>query len=275
LKIKTYGCRASTPMSHVAWSRYGGNTSCMTVESEGVRIIVDAGSGLMLLEDELRRQNPDCFVNLPHNILISHLHIDHIIGFGTFEPIWVKDNNMRVFTCTRDEKLSLKEQVFGIFKPPYWPSSLVDASGVKCIAVESDVPFMIEHMTILPFLANHADKTLSFRITDGKKIFVHLLDHEMGEVRDEAYEKLVKICEGADLVVFDSAYSQEDYPKFVGWGHSTVPQGVQLAKDAKLKRMLFSHFSQQYSDEEINSWARYFEGDTEFILCGDGEEIIL
>jgi len=274
LKTKTYGCRASAAMSHLAGSRYGGNTSCMTVESKGVSIIIDAGSGLMLLEKEMRESKVNTTEKPKHNILISHLHLDHIVGFGTFGPAWAKDSDMRIFTCSRDER-PLKEQVFGVFRPPYWPGSLVNISKAECVPIEHRVPFKIEHFTVIPFSANHPDQTLSFYLSDGEKSFVHLLDNEVVNMPDEKYKELLELCSGADLVVFDSAYAEEDYPRMMGWGHSTVKQGVKMAHECKPKRMMFSHFGQQYSDDEIDSWARHFEGETEFMLGKDGAELVL
>ena len=256
-------------MSHEGGSRYGGNTSCMTVESGGSYLIVDAGSGLMLLNKKLSAANPDYPRNVKYNFLLSHLHYDHIIGFGTFPPVWERDNDIKIYTCSRNEK-PLNEQIFGIFEPPYWPRSLLSASGAKFIEVWNGVPFEIDGFKVRPFAANHANKTISFEITDGKKTFVHLLDSEMEGMEQALYDELLEVCTNADLVVFDSAYSKEDYPKLKGWGHSTVEQGVALAKICKPKRMLFSHFGQQYDDAELDSWARFFEGETEFIMGTDG-----
>ena len=259
-------------MSYVEGSRYGGNTSCMTVESEGRSIIIDAGSGIMLLEKELLASNQSWPA---YNVLLSHLHMDHTVGFGTFAQIWNKDNKMKIFTCTRTEK-PLKEQVFEVFNPPNWPASLVKAPGVSCVPVEGGVPFTIDHFTITPLIANHPDKTLSFHINDGKKVFVHLLDSETSDMDTKRYDELIQLCRGADLVAFDSSYSSEDYHKFRGWGHSTVEQGVKLARDCKPKRMLFSHFAQQYSDDQIDSWTRYYDKEpcSEFIMARDGLEIL-
>ncbi|MCL1883997.1 MAG: MBL fold metallo-hydrolase [Defluviitaleaceae bacterium] len=240
----------------------------MTVESRDKIIVIDAGSGLLPLGKELKAS--------PVNILISHLHLDHIIGLGVYGPVWGKDSNVKIFTCSRDER-SLKEQIFGAFVPPYWPSSLVAASGAECIAVNSGNSFNIDHFTITPFLAEHPDKTLSFHITDGDKNFVHLLDSEIEKMSKIAYEELMAFCNGADLVVFDSAYAKEDYHKLKGWGHSTVEQGVLFARECKPKRMVFSHFGQDYSDEQIDSWASFFENETycEFILGSEGMEIVI
>jgi ribonuclease BN (tRNA processing enzyme) len=244
----------------------------MTIESDGVGIIFDAGSGLMLLDKALREVASEWQEQPKMHVLISHLHLDHIIGFGTFSAAWRKDCGMEVYTCTRDDR-PLKEQVLGVFKPPYWPESLVALSGAKCIPIEDGVPFNIEHFTITPFAATHPDITLSFHVTDGTKTFVHLLDNEVAIMNEREYARLVELCSGADLVVFDAAYSTEDYPSLRGWGHSTVEQGIELARLSKPKRMMFCHFGQQYSDDEIDSWARYFEDETwcEFILGCDGD----
>jgi len=252
-------------MSHVS-SRYGGNTSCMTVSSKGSQIIIDAGSGLNMLEREHQHDNN-------HNILISHLHMDHIIGLGTFAPVWKPDSETRIYTCSRDSR-PLNEQVFGMFKPPYWPSCLATISGAECIPIASRSSFTIGCFTVTPFTASHPDKTLSFHITDGKKNFVHLLDSEVYDMSQVLYEEMFSFCQNADMVVFDAAYSSDDYPRFFkGWGHSTVEQGVKFAKACKPKRMLFAHFGQQYTDYQLDSWSQHFEGDTEFILARDGIEI--
>lgn len=266
MKTKTYGCRGSIAVSQFGESRYGANTSCMTIESQGVGIIFDAGSGLMMLEKEL--------APVPNHILISHLHIDHIIGLGMFTPMWTKNSRMRVYTCSRDDR-PLRDQIFGAFVPPYWPASLAKNSGAQCIGIEAGVPFNIGHIKVTPFLANHPDKTLSFHVDDGEKIFIHLLDHEIVGMSDKAYQDLINICAGADMVVFDSAYSSEDYPALQGRGHSTVEQGVALAKACKPKRMMFSHYGWQYSDKQLDTWEMLVAKETccEFIFAYDGLEM--
>jgi len=238
----------------------------MTLTSRGESIIIDAGSGLMLLEAEMKDK--------PRNILISHLHLDHIIGLGIYSPLWQPKCDVRVYTCSRDER-PLKEQVFGCFTPPYWPSSLAEVSDAICVPVESGVPFNIEHFTITPIMANHADKTLSFHITDGEKSVAHLLDNEFVGMEKRMYQELLDICTGADLVIFDSAYSTADYPSMKGRGHSTVEQGVKFAQECKPKRMMFAHYCWHYDDAEIDSWKKHTKGatDCEFIFSRDGVDL--
>ena len=261
MRVKIYGCRGSVPLSHVVGSSYGGNTSCLTIQSSGIRLVVDAGSGMMQLFHESFARDIPFKYSSPCHILLSHLHFDHIIGLGTFQASWKKYYRTTIYTASRDER-PLIEQVVGAFQQPYWPYPLKDACKFSGVAIEHLKPFEIEHFAITPFWANHGDKTMSFHITDGRRRFVHLLDSEMEGMSEAQYNELVYFCTDADLVVFDAAYSPEDYPRYQGWGHSTVAHGVALARVAKPKRMLFSHFAQHYTDSELDAWEQHYKDET-------------
>jgi len=243
----------------------------MVLSSGSHNLIVDAGSGILQFEHDLKNldgQPPDL------SLLISHLHLDHIVGLSTFEPAYRDDSQLKIFTCSRGNQ-PLKEQIFGIFEPPYWPVSAKSITTADCIAIEADKPFNIGPFTVTAFNASHPDKTLSFHITDGHSTFVHLLDSEIGAVSPAVYKELLNYCQGADLVVFDAAYSPVDYASFKGWGHSTIAEAIQLANDSNCKRMLFAHFSQIYSDSEIDSWKTLLSDDSKYIFAHDGLELTL
>ncbi|MCL2187528.1 MAG: MBL fold metallo-hydrolase [Defluviitaleaceae bacterium] len=271
MRVKIYGCRGSVPLSHVNGSAYGGNTSCMTVQSSGIRLVVDAGSGMMQLFHESYARDIPFRWSSPCHILLSHLHFDHMIGLGTFQASWKNYYRTTVYTASRDER-PLVEQIVGAFQQPYWPYSLAEACKFDCIAVEHNTPFTIEHFTITPFWANHGDMTYSFHITDGRRTFVYLLDSETEGMSDAAYDELLSYCKDADLVVFDAAYAPDDYPRYKGWGHSTVVHGIELARACAPKRVLFSHFAQHYTDEQLDTWAQYYKNEacSEFIMAREG-----
>jgi len=268
MNLKVYGCRGSYPISKS--SRYGGNTSCMTLTHGNSLIVLDAGSGLFRLNDELRLKYPDYPKNFPFdiNVLISHLHLDHIIGLPGFSPIWCKGSKTRIYTKSRNDK-PLALQVFGAFKPPYWPRSMSEVSYAECI--ENTEPLIINDLTVTTIPLSHADKTIGFKITNGLKTVVYLLDNEIspGAIQDE----LVEYCHSADLVVFDAAYTPEDYLKKIGWGHSTVQVGVVLADKCKCKKMLFAHFAQEYTDEVLDNLKLVVPDDGRFLFAHEGMEI--
>ena len=250
-------------------SRYGGNTSCMTAESGGDMLILDAGSGIIALQEELFGRSGKS--EKPVHILVSHLHLDHIVGLGTFAPAWGADATAHIYTCSRDSR-PLREQIFGVFSPPYWPVAMTELSGANVIQVEPNVPFEIGVFTVTPFLAKHPDKTLSFHVTDGKKSFVHLLDSETSKMNRAEHEELARFCKNTDVVVFDAAYSVEEYRIYEGWGHSTVADGVALAAEWNCKHMLFCHLGRHYTDDELDSWIKDLDGE-KFIMSYDGFEM--
>ena len=283
MKLRVYGCRGSVPMSLSLFSRYGGNTSCILLESTsengqaGGMIIFDAGSGLLRLEHDLRLNNPNYPKNLPFkpNILLSHLHLDHIIGLAAFTPSFSKDAGMRVFTCSRDER-PLKSQLLGAFAPPYWPIAMEEHSPIECVEIFDSVTFSLGEFTITPFDAQHPNGTQSFHVTDGKKTIVHLLDNELSYMDKKSYKKLVEYCRNVDLVIFDAAYIPQDYEAKKGYGHSTIEHGIELANDSCCERMLFSHFSPEYSDSQLDDLISYLipHGyNSRFILSRDGLEL--
>jgi len=289
MKLKIYGCKGSAPVSLGLTSQYGGNTSCMTVESSIKNdknsekdniLIMDAGSGLLLMESELRKNNPNYPKDLSFrpNILLSHLHLDHIIGLTMFELTYTPNSPVRIFTRSRDSKKSLKTQVLGAFMPPYWPVPLENISHIQCIETFDDKSFEIGVFTITPYLAQHPDKTQSFHITDGVKTIVHLLDSEIANMDIKRYEKLVKYCSNADLVIFDAAYLPHDYESKKGWGHSTIEHGIKLADKCKCEKMLFSHFSHKYDDKQLDSMIDYlapYGYGERFLLANDALELQL
>ncbi|MCL2708946.1 MAG: MBL fold metallo-hydrolase [Defluviitaleaceae bacterium] len=276
MKIKIYGCRGSIPFVRTPPSFFGGNTSCAVIESGGRYLIIDAGSGIMQFEYEMRETHMDYPKNLPFtvDILLSHLHLDHIIGLTMFAPIAEPQASTRIYTYSRNDT-PLKEQIFFPFKPPYWPAPMALDAKAEIVQLFDGVTFKIgDTFTVTPFTAKHPDNSASFRITDGSRTVLHLLDDELPALDDDGFEKLVGYCKGADLIIFDAAYTPVDYPKKRGWGHSTAKDGERLAEACGCKKMIFSHFSPDYGDEVLAGVPRYLESsDGRFILARDGLEI--
>lgn len=278
MKMKVYGCRGSMPLCHGGSSLYGGNTACITLTSGKSTLILDAGSGIHTLAQEMGINDPSKYtdgIGFKSNILLGHLHVDHIIGLGTYAPAWEAGGETNVFTMSRNNE-DLRKQIFGFFTPPYWPVTMHQVSHAAVTEIFPNKPFKIDDFTITPFFSCHGDLTLSFHITDGKKTVVYMLDSEISQMKKDGIAAVLKLCEDADLVVFDASYSDEDYEKLhKGWGHSTVSCGVRLAKKSSPKKILFSHFAQKYSDDELNGWTAKFDNSlqTEFIMAKDGLEL--
>ena len=270
MKLRIFGSRGSAVFSRN--TSYGGNTTCMVLESKDNMIVLDAGSGLMGVDMDLRERYPGYPNSLPFEatVLISHLHLDHVIGLPWFAPFFSPKVKSKIYTYDRGGG-ALRDQIFGSFVPPYWPVSMAAISSVECLPI--DGPFETNGFTVTPFVANHPDKTASFHITDGKKTLVYLLDNEMQPGYDRT--EIIERCRNADLVVFDAAYLIEDYPGKIGWGHATVEDGIQLAEASGLKRMVFSHYAQEYPDHKLNLLNERVPDDGRFIFAREGMTIEL
>ncbi|MCL2386013.1 MAG: MBL fold metallo-hydrolase [Defluviitaleaceae bacterium] len=272
MRIKVYGCRGSLPTTREIASKYGSNTSCIAVETKEQVLILDAGSGIAQMD---RLTKIFSRKDKPFEILLSHLHVDHLIGLTVFSKVWINspDELVRIYTLSRDER-PLKEQIFGLFQPPYWPVSMVKFANVECIEIHADVPFQVGDFTVTPFMAAHPDKTISFHITDGNWSVVHLLDSETPALSSEDWDVLVEYCKDSDLVIFDAAYSDIDYLDKKGWGHSTMEDGFKLAEASGCKKMMFTHLGFEYGDQELEIFeSQAVAMGDKYIFARDGLEL--
>ena len=245
MKLKLYGSKGSIPLYSKRCIKTGGNTACLRVDINGETVLFDCGSGIMEYAAEIKDEQSASF-----DICLSHLHVDHIIGLITFAPMFDPSSKIRLFTSSRGDT-SLKNQVFGIFKPPYWPIDLEKIMNCECVEIEPSVPFEVRGgVKVTPMTGEHPDETLSFRVDHNGKRLVYLLDYEIS-YDNGSYENLVEYCRDADCIVFDSCYLPDDYPPRVNWGHSTHLSGIKLAKDCGCKKLVLAHFYQAYTDEML------------------------
>ena len=270
MKIKIYGSRGTIAYFNRLNPRRGGNTSCVRIDTGGRVIVLDCGTGIaQLYFDALKHTSGAAGLCL--DILLGHLHLDHIIGLTAFPPIYNKSNNIRIFTKSRNEQ-TLASQIFGVFKPPYWPVDLAAMNRAELIEINDADAFMLnESIKVTPFESEHSDGTTAFRI-EGEKTAIYLLDYEFGR-NAEKDNKLIGYCKNADVIIFDCSYLPEDYPSKRGWGHSTLESGMVLAELSNCKRMIFSHFSYEYSDESIRSLAKRVRNNKQYYLAFDGMEL--
>jgi ribonuclease BN (tRNA processing enzyme) len=129
---------------------------------------------------------------------------------------------------------------------PYFPVSL-DAAAPRTF-VEIDRPeVQVGDIRILPFPMNHPQGAYGYRVeTDGCSV-VYASDLEHGHPK---LDKVVReFAEGTDLLIYDSQYTPEEYPKHKGWGHSTWLEATRVARDAQAKQLMLFHHDPWHSDQ--------------------------
>jgi len=233
-RVKVWGVRGSGPRPEPAYLQYGGNTSCISLERNGELAVLDAGSGLSRLVWEqagsIRRLD----------IFISHPHFDHLMGLFCFPPLHDPETEIHLYGGT-----GLQKSLEVLIDPPYWPLGMRNCKArLSFHELRPGERFQMCGFSGSTMAGNHPGGSLLCRLeADGKRL-VYTLDCEMDE---EISGRLTEFSRGADLLVWDASFTQAD--KRLGWGHSTWEEGLALGQDAGAKRVLMTHYSQEYPDQ--------------------------
>jgi ribonuclease BN (tRNA processing enzyme) len=250
VKVTFYGTRGSLPSPGAATIRYGGNTSCLAVTNQaGQALILDAGSGIRVAGQSL---SPDV---KRVDVLLTHLHMDHIQGLGFFGPLYTPGVEVH-FWGPPSTTRSLRKRLARYLSPPLFPVRFREVpSKVVCHDLSTD-SFEIGDFRVRAHLITHPGPTLGYRVESDGRSMAYLPDHEPqlgcqgGLPRDEWLSGF-SIAEGADLLVHDAQYTPDEYRQRVGWGHCTPELAVQYAEIVQARRLLFFHHDPGRSDEQL------------------------
>lgn len=305
-KVKFRGVRGSYPIADRNYLEYGGNTSCVEVNVNGHLIILDAGTGLINLGNDLMEKyiasniNPQEREPMKATILISHIHQDHIQGFTFFRPLHIPSSILNVYgNVNYNESLSdeLAELLFG----KSFPLDLGDIAGnlnihdlnenegiilrhgcppiVKRIETAEDTKIEDDDVLITCYksYAHPQEGVFIYKITYRGKVLVYATDKESYLGGDK---KLANFARNCDVLIHDAQYTTEDYlNSFVskqGYGHSTYDMAIECQNQTEAKKLVFFHFDPGYDDAKLNSIKEHYKalGD-KAILAYEGLELDL
>ena len=303
-KVKFRGVRGSYPIANKDFLQYGGNTSCVEVNVNGHLIILDAGTGLINVGNELLGKYISSGLTtnerepMKATVLISHIHQDHLQGFTFFRPLHIPSSQINVFgNVNYNESLAdeLSELLFG----KSFPLDLGDIAGnlnikdinetegiilrhgeppiIKRIENENDAKAENDDVLITCYrsYAHPQEGVLIFKIAYKDKVLVYATDKESYPGGDK---KLAKFARGCDLLIHDAQYTTEDYLDVFsskqGYGHSTFEMAVEAKNQANAEKLVFFHFDPNYDDNKLNSIKEQYKDDN-IILAQEGLEIEL
>ena len=255
-KLTIFGARGSGPVSGKEFDKYGGDSSSYMIEAGGEKIFLDAGTGIM--------KTPK-FDDMKISVLFSHLHIDHLIGLPFFWPLLDKDRTIDVY-CVRRMQAPIKNQLNGLFVPPFWPCRIDDyKANVRYF--EPVFPFNIGEVVIDGMEGNHPGGSTIFKISYGNKSVVYMTDYEHDEKGFS--EELKAFVKDADLLLYDATYTKDEYHGHEGYGHSYPEKGIELKDAASVKRMIFVHHSPDHTDEFMDNEIRKLtRDDVSYAIAG-------
>jgi phosphoribosyl 1,2-cyclic phosphodiesterase len=249
--VRIWGCRGSIAAPGADTARYGGNTSCVEVQlSDGSLLLLDAGTGARPLGIRLQQEPPTRI-----HLLLTHLHVDHVEGLGAFAPIWSPETELHVWGPS-SPVTSLDERIATYFSPPLFPVHLNDVpADVVFHDAEGSWDIGSAHVSAEPIL--HPGPTVGYRIEDAGRILTYLTDHEpaLGTDLESAAPEWISgssLAFGADVLMHDCQYTDEEYTSRVGWGHTSASQIAVFAERQKVDRLLLYHHDPMHTDADID-----------------------
>ena len=281
MKVKFRGVRGSYPTPKADFLAYGGNTSCVEVNVGDRIIVLDAGTGIIDLGSELRRnyilssdsENQKEPIKL--TLLLSHIHLDHIQGFPFFNPIYIP--KIGVWGLSVGKK-TLKENLQSIIYSKAFPLGIDDItcainfqdfketnyliidknSSQKVLTMEEFRNYQKDEEDIIisahKTFAHPKNGCLCFKIQYQDKILIYATDKESYVGSDK---KFIEFAKGADLLIHDSQYTTQEYSSSIsprqGFGHSTFKMAIETAKLAKVKQLALFHYDPTYDDNFLKS----------------------
>lgn len=249
-----WGTRGSLPAPGPDTTRYGGNTSCVTVRNDdGGLLILDAGTGIRRVSPLVRDDDSDI------HILLTHLHMDHIQGLGFFAPLFRSGRRVRIWGPPSTSR-SLRRRLGRYLSPPLFPVRLNEVESIVSCHDVADMTFEIGDFRITGNLVCHPDPTLGYRIACGGKTVTYLPDHEpqlgLRTLPRDEWLSGFGLAEGADLLIHDAQYTAQEYASRVGWGHCTTEHAVAFADRVGAGRLLLFHHDPSHADDTLERMHR-------------------
>jgi len=257
--VRFYGVRGSTPCHGGQYARYGGNTSCVTVDATDdpdAPIIFDLGTGLRPLGEQLLERD----AGTHSSVLLTHLHWDHIQGLPFYRPLHEPGSTIDIYGPRQDEA-PLCEVFSRVMCPPYFPIRPDDLIGTVRFHDAGDDHFPVGTAKVRSRWVRHTDPTLGFRVDWHGTSVAYISDHGPGCVPDDADDfvplDVLELADGVDLLIHDAQHTCDEYETKRHYGHSTADYAVHVARQAGAKKLALFHHCPTHADDDLDHLLAY------------------
>ncbi len=254
IRVKFWGVRGSIACANPDHMKYGGNTSCIEIEAGDYRFVMDAGSGIRNFGNEFLKSD----IKESH-LLLTHTHWDHINGFPFFVPAYDPERSIHIMAGHLKNQGGVQDVLSTQMHNPMFPVPLeAMQASLRFEDFEAGESFSLaKGVDIQTAALNHPNGATAYRINHGGKSVVYVTDTE--HVPGKPDQNILGLIEGADLVIYDSTYTEEEFPAKVGWGHSTWEEGMRLCQAANVKRLAIFHHDPDHNDDFMDDLAKTAE----------------
>ena len=243
-ELKLHGVRGSIPCVGPDFVKYGGDTTCIEIETDKLKLIFDAGTGfrnVKLKENEK-----------PVYLFFSHFHHDHISGLAHNPALHQPDCPISLTTALTS-KVELRNTLKKFYSERFFPVDFLDLYSHVNFADFSHIKSLLsENIEISQMQLEHPGGAAAYRVSQGDSSIVLLFDNEYETCNKEM---LFEFCDKATMVLWDGMFTEKEYPEKKGWGHSTVEQALEFSQDGNLDNILICHHSPNRRDADIDQIA--------------------
>jgi phosphoribosyl 1,2-cyclic phosphodiesterase len=250
--VRFWGVRGSIATSDPSTARYGGNTSSLEVRCGDRVVLFDGGTGIRYLGNQLMKQGGAIDVDL----FLTHTHFDHVAGIPFFTPFFIPKNVFRIWAGHLLPEMTIKKALQELMMAPLFPvPPEIFQSNVEYIDFNCGETIDIGDGIVLRTAPlNHPNRATGYRVDfDGRSIcYITDTEHVAGELD----QNVLALIEDADIVIYDSMFTEEEYQGRVGWGHSTWEAGAELCDAGNVKTFVIFHHDPDHSDEFMDGIAK-------------------
>ncbi len=261
MKVTLWGVRGSIPVTGNEFSKYGGNTTCVSIWENGWQLVLDGGSGIQkfTIDGELKQKRID--------VLLTHLHLDHIQGLGFFKQLFDPAMEIHIWGPASSSQ-SLRSRLSRYLSPPLFPVLIRDLPcNLKLHEIENST-VEIGPFKILSRYVIHPGPTVGYRIAGTYSTFTFIPDHEpalgKGIINDPKWLSGYDLAADTDVLMHDAQYSESEYAGKRGWGHSSVEDAGLFASITGARQLLFTHHDPSRTDEQIDNFSAIFKTKTNY-----------
>ncbi len=253
--VTFWGVRGTLPKTGPGALRYGGNTSCVTMEFPNRNLFIfDGGSGIKELGSSLLKGGKK---RINAKLFISHPHWDHINAIPFFAPLYMQGNEFEILGAKQGD-ITMRELISAQMDGVYFPITLTEFSARTYFRNLEEGTHDVAGIEVQTKLLAHPGRALGYRVNYNGRSICYVTDQELylddSEFFDAHYEKTItEFVRGADILITDTTYTDEEYKTKVNWGHSCVSKVCELAHNAEIKDLYLFHHDPDQNDDAIDA----------------------